>query len=591
MNFTRIFDTIEYQNHTYPNKHCIAHKNGSHWVKYSCQDIIDKANRLSNVLLEKKYKAGDVVSIISKTGSAHWIIADLASQQIGAVVVPLHSNHTKEELLHIFQSTGSKVCFVSSNFLMEPIKELEIDIEILCFFETREFENIDLLINQTSSNFTQLEKIKLGIKESDLATIIFTSGSTGAPKGVMLSHANIVKNLKAIMSINPLSRKNICASYLPLSHVFERMTIYSYIASGVSISFISDLSKILEEIREIKPHFITSVPRILERTHDFIKQQIEDKKYVGKLIADWALEKGKKTDLTHRFNLLKWLKIKIADFLVYKKWRRALGGRLRRIVVGAAALDADLARLYSSAGIEIREGYGLTETSPAVSFNRFEPGGNRFGTVGMALPGVEIKINEPDEEGEGEICVKGPNVMMGYYKNEKLTHEVIDKEGWFHTGDVGKFVEKRFLKITDRKKDIFKTSSGKYVAPQIIERQLKKSIYISQCMVIGFQKAYVTALIIPHIGRLKSWCNKNNIHWTSEQFMVLNPKVIQFIQESVDHTNENLKSHERIKRFVLLYKDWSVETGEYSSTLKIKRDVILKIYEKDIANMYSEKRR
>ncbi|MCL4107780.1 UNVERIFIED_CONTAM: hypothetical protein GTU68_027165 [Idotea baltica] len=331
---------------------------------------------------------------------------------------------------------------------------------------------------------------------------------------------------------------------------------------------------------------MTSVPRVLEKVYDHINKAIKSAGPIKKQIIKWALissKKGRKGSV----NPLRRLELLICDVLVFRKWRHVLGGRLEGLIVGAASMPAHISYLFNDAGIKIREGYGLTETSPIVSFNRFEAGGNKFGTVGIPIPSVDVKIFNANENGEGEVIVKGPNVMLGYYKNEALTNEKIDENGYFHTGDIGTFVKKRFLQITDRKKNIFKTSSGQYIAPQIIENKLRINSLIDQSMIIGYNRPYLTALIIPNFDLLKVWCEKNKVHWTGPQYMVLHPKVVELFQGIIDKINLELKRHEYIKKFHLLYEEWSIDSGEYTPTLKFKRKVILEKFSKEIDLMYN----
>ena len=352
------------------------------------------------------------------------------------------------------------------------------------------------------------------------------------------------------------------------------------------IYYVEKVEEAMVLTKEIRPHYFTSVPRLLEKFYEFILEKGNEKGWLVRKILHWAIAVGERFPDKRRMGLGYWIKLKIANLLVFRIWRRALGNKVQGIVVGAAALQPKLARLFSAARMKVREGYGLTETSPVVSSNHFEPGLYRFGTVGIPVPGVEVKIHEPDESGEGEILVKGPNVMMGYYKKPKETAKVLREDGWFHTGDVGKFVQKRFLQITDRKKDIFKTSTGKYVAPQIIENHLKASPFVEQCMVLGFRRPFVSALIVPSFAMLENWCKENSVHWTAPRYMVLNPKVHEFFQTIIDDCNERHSNHQKIKKFTLLHENWTIEKGEVTPTLKLSRPSILKHREKEIEKMY-----
>ena len=501
--------------------------------------------------------------------------------QIGVVVVPIHAAISKKDLEFILNDAEVKYCIVSNRELYERVtaaRENAIGLKgIYTLEKLPDVPGWDNLVKVPNEKHLEaFQGFKAAIHEDDLATIIYTSGTTGQPKGVMLSHKNIVSNIKSTIALTPVNCDKRILSFLPLSHIFERMVTYTYMAVGSSLYYCNLDEMILENIREVRPHYFTSVPRLLEKLHDGILQEAARQSSFRRKLIYWAIKLGKRYKGRKGMSLPYWFKSLFADLIIYRRWRKALGGRIEGIAVGAAALLPELGRLFSAAGIEIREGYGLTETSPVISFNRFEPGGVRFGTVGIPIPGVEVKIDEPNDEGEGEILAKGPNVMLGYYKNEEETKAVIDEDGWFRTGDIGKFVHKRFLQITDRKKDIFKTSSGKFIAPQVIENHLKSSQLIEQAMVVGFKRPFPTALIVPRFSMLKVWCQENNVHWTAPQYMVINPKVVQRFQEEIDRLNEDLQNYQRIRKFYLLHEEWSMEKGELTSTMQSKSSFILK---------------
>ncbi|HEB62092.1 MAG TPA: long-chain fatty acid--CoA ligase, partial [Bacteroidetes bacterium] len=438
----------------------------------------------------------------------------------------------------------------------------------------------------TEAKTAEIEKIKSSIREDDLVSIIYTSGTTGHPKGVMLSHKNIVSNIKSIIPLIPINHEKKALSFLPISHIFERMINYTYMATGASVHYAEKTDKIVENLNEIKAHYFATVPKLLEQMYDSILDTAAQKGVLQKRIISWAINLAMNYQEYKKRSVFEWIQHRVADILVYRKWRNLLGGNVEGIIVGAAALRPELGRLFSAAGIHTREGYGLTETSPVLSVNRFEPGGFRFGTVGIAVPGVEIKIENQNEEGEGEIVVRGPNIMMGYYLLPEETKKVLDQDAWFNTGDIGKIVHKHFLQITDRKKDIFKTSSGKYIAPQVLENKLRTSHYILQSMIIGFNRPFVTALIVPNFAALKIWCKTNGVHWTAPQFMVINPKVMELMTKIIEEINQDLTHHKKIKNFHLLHEEWSVETQEFTPTQKIKRAYLLKKFEKEIKAMY-----
>lgn len=593
MDFRRLFDILAYQESKYPQKVAIAHKQGYQWESYSTKECIDLVNQISAGALDLGLKKGDKIALISHTGSAIWNILDFGMQQIGVVVVPIHAVISLDDLIFILKDANAKYCFVSNAALYEKVDSIKSNV--LSLKQIFSFEKIvdvphwkELLTLPDEVHFEKLHTFQGVIHEDDLATIIYTSGTTGRPKGVMLSHKNIVSSIKSIITLVPVNCDKRVVSFLPLSHIFERMVTYTYLAVGASLYYIEYEAGLIDQMKALRPHFFTSVPRMLEKMYEAIKAQGKQKGRLSKKTLDWAIKLGKRYNGRRNISLGYWLKLAIANSLVFRHWRKSLGNKVEGISVGAAALQPELARLFSAAGIEIREGYGLTETAPVVAFNHFEPGLFLFGTVGIPAPGVEVKINEPDEEGAGEILVKGPNVMLGYHNQPEATKEVITEDGWFRTGDVGKFVNKRFLQITDRKKDIFKTSSGKYVAPQVVENQLKSSSFVEQCLAIGFQRPFVSALIVPSFVNLKSWCEENDVHWTAPPYMILNPKVIEKIEAVIEKCNESLASHAKIRRFKLLHEEWTIESGEVSPTLKIMRNVVIEKFSKEIEEIYKE---
>ena len=589
IDFRRLFDIFPYQQAKFPNKVALVSKQNVGWKKYSTDECITQINRVSAGLLNLGLKRGDKVGIMTQLGSPLWNFVDLGTQQIGAVVVPLHAQIREHEIEYILNDAEVKFLIVANREFYERVsvvKDKVLSLKKVFTFE--KLPNIpsyeDLITEPTAKHLAEFEGRKASIHEDDLATIIYTSGTTGDPKGVMLSHKNMVSNIKATISLVPINNGNRTLSFLPMSHVFERMVTYTYMAVGASVYYAERRETVAENIKEVRPHYFASVPRFLEKVYDSIIEKGNERGKLTRKILNWAIRVGERYD--GKMGLLYFFKLKIADLLVYRRWRQALGGKVEGVVVGAAALQPHLGKLFSAAGIEIREGYGMTETSPVISFNRFEPGGVRFGTVGIPIPSVEVKIENPDEDGEGLILVKGPNVMLGYHNLPERTMEKKSEDGWFKTGDVGKFVHKRFLQITGRKKDIFKTSSGKYIAPTILEQKLNASKFINSSMIIGFQKPFVTALIVPNFFHLKKWCAENNVHWTGPQFMAINPKVESLMKMVVEEINTHLKNEERVRKFHLCYQPWEVATGEMTYTLKLRRNVIEEKHKKDIEKMY-----
>jgi long-chain acyl-CoA synthetase len=435
-----------------------------------------------------------------------------------------------------------------------------------------------------------LKPYRDAVQSTDIATIVYTSGTTGVPKGVMLSHHNVVSNIVTSVKLLPVNSTMKALSFLPLNHIFERMVFFVYMYVGVSIYYAESLDTIRDNLQEVKPHFFTTVPRLLEKVYDKIVLTGTGLKGIKKALFFWALNLGLKYDFEKENDFFYMAQLGIARKLVFSKWKQALGGNIVAIVSGASALQERLSRVFWGAGIPVLEGYGQTETSPVVSVGTLEPiKGFRFGTVGKPIEGVEVKIlQEPGyREGEGEILVKGPNVMQGYYKNPDATKETIEPDGWLHTGDIGMIID-GFIKITDRKKELFKTSGGKYIAPQKVENFIKSSLYIEQVMVVGAEKKFPAALIVPTFANLQEWCKLHNITVNSNEEMIKHPKVIQKIQEEVDKANESLAQFEKVKKFVLLPKEWTVESGELTPSMKMKRRVITENYKDLIESLYIE---
>jgi long-chain acyl-CoA synthetase len=592
MDFRRLFDILPYQKARFPNQVALAYKAGLRWETYSTQACIREANRVSSGLMDLGLKRGDKVAIIAPGGSPQWLFLDFGMQQAGIIPVPIHAACSMEEVHYILQEAEVLYCVASNREQYERVMVLKPRLQKLkgCFSistlpDAPSWEQ--LVVEPTPRHHEALEALRAAIHEDDLATIIYTSGTTGEPKGVMLSHKNLVSNIKGVMSLIPADYTKRAVSFLPLSHIFERMVAYTYMAVGTSLYFAPADDRLADTIRELRPHYFTAVPRFLENAYDNIRTRINGSGVLFRKIGLWAIKIGEHYKTRHRFGWAYRLQLMLANVLVFHLWRRKLGARVEGVFVGAAALQPRLGRLFSAAGIPVKEGYGLTETSPVIAFNRFEPGGTRFGTVGIPLPGLEVKIDAPEGE-DGEIVVRGPGVMMGYYQREAETRAVLDEAGWLKTGDVGRFVHKRFLQITGRKKDVFKTSSGKYVAPQEIETILKASPFVEDCLAIGFQRPFVSALIIPNFKALQQWCKEQGIHWTSPPYMVHNHKVIHFMEQEIAAINEGLPSHKRIRNILLQHEAWTVEGGELTPTLKPRREVILGKLSKEVEAIYEQ---
>lgn len=591
MDYRRLFDIFPYQQAMYPTKIALAHKRGIRWETFTTDECVVQIDRVSAGLLNLGLKKGDKVAILTFQGSPYWNFLDFGMQQIGVIPVPIHATVTQRELEYILHDAEVKYSIVANRELYERVAAAQPNVVgMKAIFTLEKLPDVrhweELSIEPTPRHLAEMTALKAAIHEDDVATIIYTSGTTAEPKGVMLSHKNIVSNIKATIALVPINYSKKTLSFLPLSHIFERMVTYAYMATGVSLYYAERLETTLENLQEIKPHYFTSVPRLLEKMYEGILELGNRLPRIQRSMLKWAIRVGERYPDRRKLPFTYWVQLRIADLFVFRRWRRLLGGRIEGVIVGAAALQSRLARLFSAAGIEIREGYGLTETAPVIAFNRFEPGGVHFGTVGIPVPGVEVKIDALEGEEEGEILVKGPNVMLGYYKKPEETKRVLTEDGWFHTGDIGRIVHKHFLQITDRRKDIFKTSRGKYVSPMMLENLLKSSPYVEQCMVIGYNRPYVVALIVPNFPLLENWCEEHKVHWTGPQFMVLNLKVIQFYKSIMDELNEQLSSHERIRNFHLLHEEWTIESGVFTPTMKVKRDAVQKKYGREIEALY-----
>ncbi|HRW99646.1 MAG TPA: long-chain fatty acid--CoA ligase [Cyclobacteriaceae bacterium] len=587
--FTRLFDLIAYQRNKYPNASAFNFKQNGRWNSLSIQQFEEQVDLISEWLLDNGYQKDDKVMLIPVIGSPDWMAIDFACQQIGAVTVPVHATLTTNELSAIATETQTRLC-ITIDTQLTAIREVAAtsnSMEVYAI-ERNKSESFPAFTYRHSNPALRekLYQLRSEVKDGDLATIMYTSGSLGEPKGVMLSHRNIVHNIKSILACFPLEPGQRVLSFLPVSHILERATNYAYLAFGNSIYFSQNRETFTQDFLEVRPYFCTSVPRVLEKMYDYLQAQLLSRHWLKRTTIRWAMNVAKRYKERHRLPLTYRFKLLMARLLVLRHWRKRLGGRMRYMAVGAAALRPEIGRLLSASGVQVVEGYGLTETAPLVSINRFEPGMNRFGTVGHVIPGVEVKIEKMEGTDEGEILVKGPNVMLGYYLKPEATREAIDKEGWLHTGDIGQFVSHGFLQITDRKKVIFKTSSGKYIAPLSLQNHFAQSPYIQRCLIIGFQRPFVTALIVPHFEILESWCINHGVHWTAPEFMVHNIKVIQLLKDEVEDLNEALPNFQRVRNFVLCPTEWTTTAGELTTTLKPVRSVLERHYEKEIEKMY-----
>ena len=586
MEFKRLFDALYCQLERYPNDSALAERVGKEWVRYSTAECLQNINAVSKALYAMGIREGDMIGIISHNCPV-WNFIDMGATQLGAVIVPIYANISPEEYKYIFNDSGIKIAFVGDKSLYNKVNALKDELpELKEIYSFHQYEGIpywkDILPLGKDVPDEQIEDMKSGVSEDQLATIIYTSGTTGTPKGVMLSPKNIVHNAVSSGEIIPLKPYQRTVSFLPICHVFERTVCYLCMYFGASIHYIEKMETLGDMLKEVKPHFFSTVPRIMEKLYERIVDKGNHLKGFQKSVFNWALRLAEKYGTPQSRNIFYKIQLAIADKLVFVKWREATGGELFGIVSGAAALQPRLARVFSAAGIPVKEGYGQSESSPVVAVNRFYNSGVRIGTVGPPIPNVEVRIAE-----DGEIIVKGNNVMMGYYKRPDLTALAIDEEGWLHTGDVGIF-EDGFLKITDRKKELFKTSGGKYVAPQVIENKFKESFFVEQIMVIGENKKTVSAMIVPAFPALKKWCEENGIKYTTKQEIVKNPDVIKHYAKIRDGFNKQFSEVEKVKKFSLMPDEWTIDGGELTPTLKIKRKFIMEKYADIVAELYNE---
>ena len=591
MEVKRTFDIIDYNIVNYPREVAIAGKIKDDWKTYSPEDYRDYANLVSYGLRATGLEKGEKVATI--TGNRpEWCFADMGLSQAGLVHVPVYPTIGPDEYLYILNHAEVKVILLSNRAIykkLEPILDkLESLKEIYSFDEIEGVKNFNELIELGRKNEEkfrdELISTKESIKPSDLLTIIYTSGTTGQPKGVMLSHNNIISNCLAINDIHHLGYGDRAMSFLPLCHIYERMVNYHFQYKGITVYYIENMGLITELIKEVKPNVMNTVPRLMEKIYDGIMSKGEALQGIKKKLFFWAVKLGLKYELKGKSIFYK-LKLAIASKLIFSKWREALGGEIEIIVSGGAAIQPRLERIFWAAGLPIIAGYGLTETSPVIAVNPFRINEVKFGTVGPPIPGVEVKIAE-----DGEILTRGPHVMMGYYKDEERTKEMIDSEGWVHTGDIGTLVEDKWLKITDRKKEIFKTSAGKYIAPQMIENKLKESIFIEQAMVIGENQKFASALISPNFKHLHDWCTEEKIQFQDNAELIKKPEIINLLGQEVEQLNLSLGDHEKIKRFRLVEEEWTPDTGELSPTLKLRRNELMNKYDDTIQQIFSQKK-
>jgi long-chain acyl-CoA synthetase len=587
MDVRRSFDILANQLEKFPKSDALAAKINGRYEPLSSQQVQDQANLVSLGLLKLGLKKDDKVAIISMN-RPEWMLADFGIAQIGGTSVPMYPSITVEDYKYIFTDAGVRAVFVADKHLFDKVKEATADLDIptenVFTFDkvagARHFG--ELLELGKQGNPTDLEPLKAAVQPDDLLTLIYTSGTTGAPKGVMLSHNNLLSNCHNSARYVPVGKDDKALSFLPLCHIFERMVTYLYMIHGVSIYYAESMETIADNLREVHPSIFTTVPRLLEKVYDKIVAKGHEQTGIKHKLFFWALDLGLKFDTQKDQGFIYNTELALANKLIFNKWREALGGNLRCIVSGGGALQPRLARVFWAAQIRVMEGYGLTETSPVIAVNGYERENNMIGAVGPLIDNMEVKI-----AADGEILTKSESVMLGYYNKPELTAEAIDKDGWFHTGDIGEFVNGRFLKITDRKKEMFKTSGGKYIAPQVLENKMKEDPLIEQMMVVGADQKFASALIIPAFDELKKWASQNGVAAKSNADLVKDEKVIKLYHDLVQKYNKGFAQWEQIKKSVLLPEHWTVESGEMTPTMKVKRKVITENNKALIEDLYA----
>ena len=586
MEVTRLFDILDNYLIKYPDQDtALACKRDGVWLKFSIQEYVELTNNISYGMLELGIAPGDKIGIVS-SNRPEWNMIDFATMQIGAISIPIYPTITQNDYSHILNHAEMKMIFIEGKELRNKLKPILPEVktlkEIFTFVDQgEEFSYLEKLIElgKAHPQPDKLAKLKAAVQPNDLATIIYTSGTTGNPKGVMLSHSNILTNIKKL-SVIPSKWNNKALSFLPLCHAYERMLVYLYQYLGMSVYYAESLGTIAENIKEIKPTMMSCVPRLLEKIYDKLYLSGKKLPVVSKIMYYWAFNLATKFQLEDRgwwYNV----QYQLADKLIYSKWRTAIGGNFDIVVSGGSAIQPHIASFFSAIGMPVFEGYGLSETSPVIAVSQRVKNGRKFGTVGLPLDGVEVKLGDRDE-----IMCRGHNVMLGYYKDPELTAQVIDAEGWFHTGDTGKFSPEGQLTITGRLKSIFKTSFGKYVNPQAIESKFTESPFIENMIVLGENKKFAGALISPDFVYLKSWCKKHKIKYTDNAEMIEHPLVAKRIQEEVKRYNQFFGDFEQIKRYLLVSEEWTPALDFLSPTLKIKRDVIEKFYADKIEKIF-----
>ncbi len=586
-NVNRIFDLLQLYREEYSASSCVfGYKSKGKWQHVSASEYVNESDKISRALIASGLVPGDkVVTIINNT--PEWNFLDMGILQAGCVHVPVHHLLSEENYRFIFKDCGVKLIVVGNFEAWDRVKPAIDGLNhAVPVYSCRKKEGLESWFDFLEKGNNQhcndiLEQTRKLIDPGSLATLIYTSGTTGFPKGVMLSHANLVSNFKSVSQILNGMNVNRALSFLPLCHVYERMLNYMYQYLGISVFYTENFDRIRDNLKEVHPDMFCAVPRVIEKSYATILRRGKNLSGLRKPVFFWALKLGLKYEIEKAQNPFNRILYKVADMLVYRKWRLAFGNNIKFIVSGGAPLNPRLARVFWAAGMKIIEGYGLTETSPVIATGNFEPDGIRFGTVGKVLPGVELKILK-----DGEILCRGPGIMMGYHNRPERTAEVIDADGWLHTGDIGELIDGKYLKITDRKKEIFKTSGGKYIAPQVVENKLKESPFIENILIIGENRNYPSALIVPNFEYLRSWCKDKGFDYSSDSMMIIQEFVINRIQRDILLLNLSLDHHSQVRKFTLMDKEWTVQTGELSFTMKVRRTYLQERFASLISAMY-----
>jgi long-chain acyl-CoA synthetase len=590
MKATRLFDLLDQYTELYADKDdAFGAKINGEWVKYSSKDYVHNAYMLSYGLLSMGLKPGDKIASVSNN-RPEWNFMDMAMNMAGIIHVPVYPTISEADFEYVLNHAEPKLLMVSDQALYNKLQPIAARVssikDVYTFNQLDGAKNWKAIYEQGLQNESnlkeQLQKIRDSIKSEDLATIIYTSGTTGNPKGVMLSHKNILANIRGIMQVFNLNHTQRTLSFLPISHIFERTINYYFQQIGLSVYYAENLGAIGNNIKEIKPHVLIAVPRVLERIYDRIIGRGKDLKGIKRQLFFWAVNLGLRFEFNNKNGKFYAAKLRLANKLIFSKWREAVGGNIEIIVAGGAAMQQRLIRVFNAAGIPTVEGYGMTETAPVIATNDYDKNKVCIGTVGPVLPGVEVKIND-----DGEIMTRSDCVMLGYYKDEAQTKETIETDGWLHTGDIGIWVNDEYLKITDRKKEIFKLSSGKYIAPQAIENKFKESFFIEQIYVFGENQKFASALISPNFQFLHNWCSRHGVKFRDNVELINNPQVVKRFQKEVNTMNKTLGQTEHIKRFRLVHEEWTPATGELSPTLKLRRRYLVEKYKDIIEEIFS----